>query len=211
MSPRPFLVTWLAGIAVLGIAMQPGAAQEAATPKSEEAEAAIEKATALEEQAAGTAETTETAEPITPAEAEAVDPEGDAPLDEALVCLARSVYWEARGQEVADMEGVASVVLNRVAADDFPDTVCGVVTDGQEDGSCQFGWWCDGSPDDVEEPEPYEIAMDVARRALNGELADPTDGALYFLGSGEHPEWTSDMEQTAEIGGHVFFRPKAAE
>ncbi len=128
MSPRLFLVTWLAGIAVLGIAVQPGAAQEAATPESEEAEAAIEKATALEEQAAGTAETTEAAEPITPAEAEAVDPEGDAPLDEALVCLARSVYWEARGQEVADMEGVASVVLNRVAADDFPDTVCGVVS-----------------------------------------------------------------------------------
>ena len=134
-----------------------------------------------------------------------------APVDETLVCLARSIYWEAKGQEVADMEAVASVVLNRLAVDDFPDTVCGVVTDGQEGGSCQFGWWCDGKSDKVTEPAQYEIAIDVARRALNGELADRTDGALYFLGTGSRPGWTRDMVATAEIGGHVFFRPSSTE
>jgi spore germination cell wall hydrolase CwlJ-like protein len=210
MGPRPLLAIWLCGTALLGLSGF-GAAALAEVTDETAAAVAIDKATALEELAAGKSEATAAAAPITAAEALAVDPAGTAPVDETLVCLARSIYWEAKGQDVADMEAVASVVLNRLAVDDFPDTVCGVVTDGQEGGSCQFGWWCDGKSDKVTEPAQYEIAIDVARRALNGELADRTDGALYFLGTGSRPGWTRDMVATAEIGGHVFFRPSSTE
>jgi hypothetical protein len=33
---------------------------------------------------------------ITPGEAQAVDPAGQAPLDDSITCLARTIYWEAK-------------------------------------------------------------------------------------------------------------------
>jgi len=170
------------------------------------AEAAAEKGEALEQEVVDETDAT-SVEQITPAEADALDPEGAAPLDEALVCLARTVYWEAKGEGVAGMEAVANVVVNRLAADDFPATVCTVVKDGQENKTCQFIWWCDGRPDDVEKPERYDVALDVARRALNQELDDRTNGALFFTVDDDRPEWTSGMVETITIGDHAFFRP----
>ena len=91
------------------------------------------------------------AEAITQSEVQAVDPAGAAPLDDAITCLARSIYWEAKGKDTADMEAVANVVMNRLGHEGFPDTVCGVVKQGSETRSCQFSWWCDGRPDQVQE------------------------------------------------------------
>ena len=95
----------------------------APTPASSDAaaEAAGEKGAALEQQVIGETGAA-SAEPITPDEATALDPDGAAPVDEALVCLARTVYWEAKGEGVAGMEAVANVVINRLAADGFPAT-----------------------------------------------------------------------------------------
>ena len=173
----------------------------------DEAASALEKVDALEEQAVDEAPPA-AAEEITPAEAASIDPEGDAPLEDALTCLARTVYWEAKGEEVAAMEAVANVVMNRLASDDFPDTVCGVVTQGKDEGPCQFSWWCDGNPLDVEEPDRYELTLEVARRALNQELGDRTDGALFFHGQGSTPDWAAAFVETATVGEHVFYRPE---
>ena len=57
-------------------------------PSEEEAAAAVEKAEELE---AAAAEGEPATEAIEAEEAEAVDPEGQAPLDDALTCLARTV------------------------------------------------------------------------------------------------------------------------
>ena len=104
------------------------------------------------------------------------------------------------------MEAVANVVMNRLAGDGFPDTICGVVTEGRPEGPCQFSWWCDGNPLDVEEADRYELTMDVARRALNQELEDRTKGALYFHAEGLSPDWAEVYEPTVTEGGHVFYR-----
>lgn len=148
------------------------------------------------------------AEPLTKAKAAAVDPKGAAPLDDPLTCLARTIYWEAKGEDVAVMEAVANVVMNRLADGSYPDTICGVVTQGEDGGPCQFSWWCDGSSDKVEEPDRYAITTEVARRALNQKLPDRTDGALFFHGSESPPDWTAKMVKTATIGDLVFYRPK---
>lgn len=195
-------VSALALVALLSVLMAPARGDEASDP----ADATIEKGERLEEQAAS-GSNAPVAEPIAPEEAEAVDPEGEAPLDDPLTCLARAVYWEAKGEDVAAMEAVANVVMNRLAAEDFPDTVCGVVTEGGTEGACQFSWWCDGHSDDVEEPEPYEIAQDVARRSLNQELDDRTEGALFFHASDDTAEWAAKMVETTTVGPHRFYRP----
>ena len=53
---------------------------------------------------------------ITPAEARAVDPKGKESLDDAITCLARSIYWESRGEDQASMEAVASVAAGRLTS-----------------------------------------------------------------------------------------------
>ncbi|WP_457809286.1 cell wall hydrolase [Kushneria sp. EE4] len=137
----------------------------------------------------------------------AIDPKGQAPLDDAVSCLARSIYWEAKGTDREEMEAVASVIMNRLGSRRFPTTLCGVVQQGPETGSCQFSWWCDGRPDEARELGEYAAAREIARRALNATLVDRTHGALFFHHRGITPSWASSFVQTAETGSFQFYRP----
>ena len=78
------------------------------------------------------------------------------------------------------MEAIANVVMNRLGHKGFPNTICGVVKQGHEQGACQFSWWCDGRSDDAKEDESYALAKEIARKALNRQLKDRTGGAMYF-------------------------------
>nr|WP_241177322.1 cell wall hydrolase [Pseudomonas chlororaphis] len=178
------------------------AAGETADP-----EVAQDKAQVLEQKAADQ-QPAPRSETITPPEAQAVDPAGAAPLDDAITCLARSIYWEAKGGAAADMEAVASVVLNRLGHEGFPDTVCAVVKQGSEQHACQFSWWCDGRADQVKEDEPYIAAKEIARKALNQQLADRTHGALYFHDRRVRPAWARQYRKTAETGKFLFYKPQ---
>jgi spore germination cell wall hydrolase CwlJ-like protein len=168
-----------------------------------------QKAEALEQNAAAHGEkaTPSAAEIIKRPEAQAVDPTGAKPLDDAITCLARTIYWEARGESPASMEAIANVVMNRLGHEGYPNTVCGVVMQGHEKGSCQFSWWCDGRSDHAREDDSYKIAKEIARRALNLELPDRTDGALYFHQRTVNPSWAADYIQTVEIGEFAFYKP----
>lgn len=147
-------------------------------------------------------------ETITPSEVQAVDPAGKAPLDDAITCLSRSIYWEAKGISSADMEAVASVVMNRLGHAGFPDTVCGVVKQGVETRACQFSWWCDGRSDQVQEEGEYTEAKEIARKALNQQLKDRTHGALYFHDRNVKPAWAKQYIKTAETGKFMFYKPR---
>jgi spore germination cell wall hydrolase CwlJ-like protein len=144
---------------------------------------------------------------ISNTEVQAVDPAGKEPLNNAITCLARTIYWEARGESDASMEAIADVVVNRLGHEGFPDTICEVVKQGHERGACQFSWWCDGRPDDAKEDEVYAIAKEIARKALNRQLQDRTAGALYFHQRSVTPSWSAKYVKTAEVGKFVFYKP----
>ena len=168
------------------------------------------KEVALEQNAAVAGDRTppSASETIKKPEAQAVDPRGNEPMDEAITCLARTIYWEARGTSQEGMEAIANVVMNRLGHAGFPSTICGVVKQGHEQGSCQFSWWCDGKSDHAKEDEAYAIAKEIARRALNLELPDRTDGAMYFHQRKSTPSWAGEYINTAEVAGFVFYKPK---
>ena len=87
-------------------------------------------------------------------------------LDDAGRCLALALYWEAKTEGPEGMRAVASVVLNRVAHPEFPDTVCAVVTQGGEQPPCQFSWWCDGRSDQPTDARAWRLARQIAQAAL---------------------------------------------
>lgn len=168
------------------------------------------KAEALEQNAAaaGNKAAPSPLETINKPEAQAIDPSGREPLDDAITCLARTVYWEARGEATVDMEAVANVVMNRLGHEGFPNTICSVVRQGQERGSCQFSWWCDGRSDQAKEDASYTTAKEIARKALNLQLTDRTGGALYFHQRNATPGWAAEYTKTAGIGEFVFYKPR---
>lgn len=174
-------------------------------------EVVADKAQVLEEKAADKQSATPVipkAQTISKSEAQAVDPAGAEPVDDALVCLSRTIYWEAKGATDADMEAVANVVLNRLGHAGYPDTVCGVVKDGSQKKACQFSWWCDGRPDQVKEDDRYAASKEIARKALNQQLSDRTHGAMYFHDRNVRPVWAKSYLKTAETGKFVFYKPR---
>jgi N-acetylmuramoyl-L-alanine amidase len=119
-------------------------------------------------------------------------------------CLALAMYWEAKSEGPDGMRAVASVVLNRVAHPEFPDTVCGVVKQGGEAPPCQFSWWCDGRSDRPTEARAWATARQIAERALRNRPSDLTGGALFFHNTAIEAPW--QRERTVQIGRHVFYR-----
>lgn len=122
-------------------------------------------------------------------------------------CLARAVYYEARGEEMGGQIAVAQVVLNRARSKKWPNTICGVVNQGVERGEkCQFSFACFSH---LSEPsgEMWEQAQLVADQALRGEawLRELVE-ATYYHTTSVAPVWRVNLSVVATIGMHVFYR-----
>ncbi|MFM2356359.1 MAG: hypothetical protein RLZZ528_2095 [Pseudomonadota bacterium] len=125
--------------------------------------------------------------------------------DAEFECLAKALYFEARGESLRGQAAVAEVILNRRESPDYPRTICGVVEQGGK-GGCQFSFTCDGASDRIREPEAWDRAQKVARAMLDGAPRLLTDGATHFHTPAVRPGWARRFEKTAEIGRHIFYR-----
>jgi spore germination cell wall hydrolase CwlJ-like protein len=125
-------------------------------------------------------------------------------------CLAKGVYFEARGEPELGQAAVAQVILNRVKNPTYPDTICGVVYQNQDwRNRCQFSFACDGIPDRITQPESWERAQRVAREVTNGKIwiTDVGDSTHYHADF-VNPRWASTMKKVDTIGAHIFYRTK---
>src|SRR3546814_3587188 len=90
--------------------------------------------------------------------------------------------------------------MNRVASQYFPDTVCGVVQDGTDEvlHRCQFSWFCDGKPDEIDDAASWAEATELASQVYWGRAEDPSGGALWYHADYVKPGWRSE-EHTSEL------------
>lgn len=115
-------------------------------------------------------------------------------LEEDLFLLASIIHGEARGEPYEGQVAVGAVVLNRVASENFPDTIAEVIY--------QRGAF-DAVTDSQFYLTPNETAIRAAQDALNG--WDPTNGALYYWNPvTATSRWIWSVPITASIGRHVF-------
>lgn len=142
-----------------------------------------------------------------PAAEQGSPPAADEVPAEQRECLARTIYFEARGESMRGQKAVAHVVLNRVEDPEFPDTICDVVQQGGETPPCQFSWYCDGRSDRPSDMEAWMFALELSDQVLAGELPDVTQGATYFHHVRVNPDWREVFERTARVGPHLFYRP----
>ena len=95
---------------------------------------------------------------------------------------------------------VAHVVVNRAKAPAFPNSVCGVVSDG-----CQFSYRCDGRAEVLADPRARSRAFKIAETVLSG-APDITEGALFFHSARADPGWFNSRPRVGTFGGNVFYR-----
>ncbi|WP_062113482.1 cell wall hydrolase [Aureimonas sp. AU40] len=128
--------------------------------------------------------------------------------EEQQTCLAKAIYFEARGETEQGQGAVAQVVLNRVRNPAYPKTICGVVYQNQDwFGRCQFSFACDGIKDVIWNRPAYALAERIARQATNGEIWIPEVGsATHYHATYVHPRWAKTMEKVDKIGLHIFYR-----
>jgi len=127
-----------------------------------------------------------------------------------LECLAKNIYYEARGEPPAGQYAVAEVTMNRKASKRYPATVCAVVHEKRWDAIRKryvgaFSW-----TEFYAVPEPmgaaWALAQKVAEDAYYGRAPEQLDGATYYHATTIKPSWARTQQRVARIGRHVFYR-----
>ncbi|MGL4874540.1 MAG: cell wall hydrolase [Clostridium sp.] len=112
--------------------------------------------------------------------------------------MAKLVYAESRGEPFQGKVAVASVVLNRVMSQHFPDTIQGVVFQKNA-----FSCVVNGRLD----TQTNESCYDAVYEAIRGK--DPTNEALFFYNpSIATCSWMKETSKrdSKVIGNHTFFK-----
>jgi spore germination cell wall hydrolase CwlJ-like protein len=133
-------------------------------------------------------------------------------IEEELACMALNIYREARGEPFEGKVAVAQVTMNRVAHEDFPDTVCAVVHEKNvfmKQVVCQFSWYCSSRnhvtpTNSVAYAESFEVAKKVM---LEDFRLDSVKDAIYFHADTISPNWR--YQQVAKIGAHIFYQDRS--
>jgi len=127
--------------------------------------------------------------------------------------LARTIWGEARGETLQGKEAVANVILNRVKhAQRRGKFWWGNTLEEVCLKPYQFSCWNKNDLNyskiiSVKEDDPqFSVCLRIARRALNGVLADHTNGADHYHADSIMPSWADSRVPTIIIGRHLFYR-----
>lgn len=120
-------------------------------------------------------------------------------VDQELSCLAKTVYFETRGEPLNGQYAVAQVVLNRVNSEMYPNAICEVVYQ-----QYQFSWTASYTNPSA---EALTDSVAVAKDVLNGKLISEFSEVLSFHNTSVNPGWASRMTFVGQIGHHLFYAP----
>jgi N-acetylmuramoyl-L-alanine amidase len=131
-------------------------------------------------------------------------------VNRELGCLARNVYFEARGEPKAGQYAVAEVTMNRKASARYPDSVCAVVYQKSWDALRKrfvgaFSWTELGALP-APSGEHWERARKIAQDVYFGRRAPQLRGAMYYHAATIRPAWAKQKKLVARIGGHAFYK-----
>lgn len=106
--------------------------------------------------------------------------------------LARMVWVEAQGEPFEGQQAVAEVVLNRLVAENFPNSINSVIYAENQFRSTAF----------LEDAEPTSIQYEAIERALEGPYVLSIDVVYFATFPVTEKIW-------GQIGGHYFCYPSA--
>jgi len=118
-----------------------------------------------------------------------------------LDCLSRNIYFEAGNQSSIGKLAVGLVVMNRVASERYPNTICEVVNQ-----KSQFSWVDDGKSDVPRDDRAWETSQKLAKDILEGRAEFINfDDVMHYHADYVSPGWSKRMQQVAQIDQHIFY------
>ena len=125
---------------------------------------------------------------------------GTSPRDAQMECLARAVYFEARGESLEGQLAVAEVIANRSQSARWPSSYCGVVKQRS-----QFSFVKGGRiPEPIRSSSAWRKAVAIARIVDGDHHESSVSNALFFHARYVNPGWR--MKRVGTVGNHVFYQ-----
>jgi Cell wall hydrolyses involved in spore germination len=116
-------------------------------------------------------------------------------------CLARAVYFEAKGEPLEGQLAVAEVILNRTESGRYPSSICGVVKQ-----KSQFSFVRNGRiPSVPTGSKAWRTAVAIAHVAQNDLAESAGSDAMFFHANYVRPGWRG-LTRIASLGNHIFYR-----
>lgn len=116
-------------------------------------------------------------------------------------CLARAVYFEAKGEPLEGQLAVAEVILNRTESGRYPTSICGVVKQ-----KSQFSFVRNGRiPAVPTGSKAWRTAVAIAHVAQNDLAESAGSDAMFFHADYVRPRWRG-LTRVASVGNHIFYR-----
>lgn len=127
-----------------------------------------------------------------------------------LTCLARNVYYEARGESEKGQWAVAKVTLNRVASHRFPDSICEVVYEKRWDRRRRryvgaFAWTELDTLPKLKRAQ-WQKAWQAAETVYERPKSIKLKGALFYHAARIKPRWAKQKKRVKRIGSHIFYQ-----
>ena len=118
-------------------------------------------------------------------------------IDEKQIdCLAKNIYFEARGEPIKGQLAVAHVVMNRLDSEEYPSNICGIVYQPN-----QFSWTSRRKLS-INDWSLYANIKELAKHVIMNKPKDPTNGALFF----KHKRLKKQSKKNSiVIGNHIFY------
>jgi spore germination cell wall hydrolase CwlJ-like protein len=138
-------------------------------------------------------------------------PATDAVMTQLLAehkCLSEVLYYEARGEGAGGQKAIAEVVFHRMNRGNYGHSICAVVYEGSGHPGCQFTFTCNGDLTRTKEADAWQESEVLAAQILTGEVSlhNATGGATNFHAVSVSPDWADTMNETTQIGNHIFYR-----
>jgi spore germination cell wall hydrolase CwlJ-like protein len=115
-----------------------------------------------------------------------------------VICLAKNIYHEARGESFLGQVAVAQTTINRALHPRFKNTICGVVFSPN-----QFSWT--SSPNKIKNKKAYDQALLIANGVILGTIWLEGFTATHYHTNKVNPTWNRSLKKVAVIGAHIFY------
>lgn len=126
-------------------------------------------------------------------------------------CLAKVIYYEARGEKKSGKVAVGYVVVNRTTDSRYPNTICGVVRQASyvnKQKLCQFSWYCNGGEkklNAVISNPTYTLCLHTALAILLKTVDNNIEDAVSFHIRQLHNGNANGLRLVTTIGNHNFY------
>jgi len=127
------------------------------------------------------------------------------PNQEETLCLAQTLYHEARGENRSGILAVANLTINRTKSRQFPNSICGVVRQRNLNG-CQYSWVCSGAQ--VKNNKKFAEMWQISDQILRGKIRMNilSHDVMWFHNKHVKPWWAKHGTFAGRIGSHLYYK-----